>query len=42
MIKLLIMLLIVLAVPVMVDLALRIRPLWRWVEKQNWWKEICR
>lgn len=18
----------------------KIRPLWRWVEKQNWWKEI--
>ena len=42
MIKLLIMLVIVLALPVTVDLALRIRPLWRWVEKQRWWKEMCR
>ena len=42
MIKLLIMLVIVLALPVTVDLALRLRPLWRWVEKQRWWKEMCR
>ena len=41
MIKLLIMLGIVLVVPVIVDLMLHIRPLWRWVEKQKWWREIC-
>lgn len=42
MIKLWIMLLLLLSVPVMVGLALRIRPLWRWIERQRWWMEICK
>ncbi len=40
MIRLIIYTLIGFAVPCLCMALRQIKPLWRWVEKQEWWKEI--